>query len=357
MEPTSRSKSPGAEDNISNFVLNKLHVLLGMALLAIPTSCAAPSEHDRGEAEPALQKFMSSPNIASAAEALYKWEDCAGQREESIHVCHEWDGDKIAFKLVSIGERSLTTPAIESKRLGNRRVGRVVIHLTGGPDLPPFATESDNRSKPLSEFHDQNFTLVSVGYWGTSVRTVFEDGEIVLAAQDFENILRNYRIECGCEPLVIAESLGANILFYYLNENPNSKVQFLAVSPAIMGITHAVESIEDHRQPSDLNVNSRSSILYSRNNDGSFVRVGFRLINSFEHLRRFAEGQDTTIPTIQTEYGCSKILIGRDDELNAGLDRNHDRRITSIDKAGHDLYEDQPLVVQSILREFIQCAT
>jgi pimeloyl-ACP methyl ester carboxylesterase len=287
-----------------------------------------------------------------AAEA---WPKCAQTKGRSGTQCAHWSEGDVSFRLIRIGRGERTTPVIESQSV-QPRPDRIVLYLNGGPDMWPFAYLPDGREAMFRVFYGKRFKVASIAYWGTSFRTNLEKGEIEAASRDLQATYNHYAQRCGCRPLVVAESLGASVLFYTLRQHPKAAYRFVAMSPAMRGLQEALMTFEETTTPKERVFGARRSYLYVRANSQAFSYSGPRLVQSFEHMKSFAGQEDNAFAEHLLDDRCSRVIMGSEDHLNRKYRPPIHERILVLPGLGHNLDLDADLKsTRTLLEQAIGC--
>lgn len=299
----------------------------------------------------------SSESYVEAKKAAQSWPNCAAANGRSGFDCASWTEDNVSFRLVGIRRREIATPVIES-RSGRPRPDRIVIYLNGGPDMWPFAYLPDARVALFRTFYEKRYKVASIAYWGTSFRTNLEEGEIKAASQDLQAVYVHYARRCGCRPMIVAESLGASVLFYTMRKNPKSAYMFVALSPAMQGMQQSVTMFEEAFSPKAKVINSRASHVYERSPGTAFRYRGSKLINSLQHMKSFVGQEDNSFAEEFLTDRCSRVIIGAADHHNQLYRPPMNKQILVLPNLGHDLdLAAGAGLTTSLLAEAIACHT
>lgn len=310
---------------------------------------------DRDLAE--LKKmFTPSAGERAADRAAINWPECADRTDESSKICALWRDNDLDFSLKAVkNHQGGPIPVVESKLINNESNNKIAIHLTGGTDLPVYSFYSDSRTQYNLFFHKNGYKIVSVAYWGTNFRTNLMESEIVFAVNDFQTVYDSYARSCHCEPIVIAESLGAAILFNFLKKNESKKINFLAISPVMNGIDDAISYYKNQETPNKFVNSAKTSNVYALGSEGKYHRIGKRMINSLDHLSSFVGAESTKFDFGTSMPTCFNFLIGTNDPLNAKFNEWDRAGVMKISNAGHDLAGAKSPELQSVFADFIEC--
>jgi hypothetical protein len=302
-----------------------------------------------------MRHFQPSVSQKAADRAAVAWPECMARVGKTPYSCSKWNENSVNFNLTGIrGNDGSVTPVIESYIDRGSRNDQVIIHLTGGTDLSAYSYYNDARTSAMSNFHSRDFRIVSIGYWGTNFRTNLLKNEIFYAAKDFANVYNHYSETCKCKPGVVAESLGAAILFHYLNTNEDETVNFVAISPVLDGIESAVNYFKSEKTTGPI-ATSRTSNVYELQDDGEFKRIGKRLVGSLDHLSSFAGDVDTKYNFLRKRPKCLTFVVGELDPLNAEFDFWKYPEIVRIEGMDHGLSDLKSPTVEKVLVDFVQC--
>ncbi len=303
------------------------------------------------------QTTAQSPSKEAMDSAVENWSECVDEQTSDFFQCASWEADGIKFVSLGIVKDDWVTPFVKSSFL---RVApddkRVVLHLSGGTDLYPVSSLPDNRIAGYQAFYEAGYQVYSIGYWGTAFRTTLETQEIELAERDFFTAYEYLHENCDCEPLIVVESLGAGILFHHMKKRALAKYKFLAISPVLDGIEHAAEYYDSESSRRTNRFALAKSSYYTQSGDIYFDYVGWRIVNTTNHLKAFSEGIDSSITGISDTHSCSRVLVGGDDPLNQEKSKQYPAFILRINGAGHALFDEAPLAVSGAVENFLRCA-
>lgn len=306
-----------------------------------------------------LEARLGSHSLREFNRAAKDWSNClTSEAPGSLNssVCSAWEENGLEFRLNRIDANDwASVPSIESLVAGSIEADKVVIHLSGGTDLPPFAYAADYRSDAFSYFHSRGYLFASIGYWGSRFRTNLQENEIDLAARDLRNALSYYRQRCACEPLVIGESLGAAIVFHYMRTYKDLNLDFLAISPVMLGISYAVSHFKTIRSSEELSREFATAYIYRSPDSEPEQFVGTRLIQPIRHLEAFAVERDTTPLDEMLNSQCPSFIIGENDPQNSGFDQWDLASIVAIENAGHDVFSGNTGKLHSVFETAIEC--
>lgn len=307
--------------------------------------------NSEGTSENELSEFFYSQSEEAYFQSVDAWPTCIEKSNQNLVACNTWHEGDLHFELVGIlVENVAPVPVIVSRDTSYSISDRIVIHLTGGPDLPPFATWPDPRREAFNFFHDRGYLVASIAYWGTSFRTKFEDGEVLDAVADFEQVYEYYSRECDCAPLVVGESLGAAVLFNRSSSSAVPRERLLAIAPVMGGIDEAIAYYKEAMTNSELNINARRSRVYKAGEP-----LGYRLINSLEHLKKFSHKQNTSPSHLLLEGECPIFIVGRNDPLNGNFHKWDYSSVWEIDGAGHDLFSNHTNQLKAAFSAALEC--
>lgn len=339
-----------------------LFVLLALGSLTGAASCYAISKPFFGtnSSKPSIQiDDNTTPN--QLLRAMELWPICILKKHNIEINCHSWQEKDIEYRITGIKGELGYVPVIQSYYKKFETSNKYLIHMTGGPAGVPYASKFDSRSDALNIFMKKGFKIVSIGYWGSRFRTIFKQNEINFAAKDFQSVYDFYSEKNYRSPLVVAESLGAHILFQSLHDYKYDDMYFIAVSPAMLGLKEANSHFNKTMDARALKFNSKLSYLYKYyENNPSGMKFQFqsgKLINTSEHFDKFAKDVNTIVPLDINMHECSKIIIGKNDPLNLMfLNSNYEKnsRLMIID-AGHDIYKDNIVQSVEIFENFVAC--
>ena len=327
--------------------------LVSGALLLAHLSQSPPAEIQN--LEELKGKFTQNEGQRSAKAASDNWPYCEQKLNHPSRVCSDWAEGGVRFNLRAIrGRFGEIVPVFESWSEKHASRNGVVVHLSGGTDLPPYSNLSDIRTAAFEVFHSRSYAIASLGYWGTDFRTTLEKNEILRASRDVEAAIGYYSDNCDCVPIIIAESLGAAVVFHYLSTEDALPVHLLAISPVMNGLGDAIEYYDESSATTG-SFSLKTTRVYRVEEGARAVFVTKRLVSSLDHLKRFAGIQNTTPDARLLESRCPTFIVGREDPLNHGFRQWNLSSVTIVEGAEHDLFSANTPELRDAFLQFLRC--
>ena len=317
----------------------------------------------------------------ACAEGVSRLADEGARRIE----CNTWTAQGVTSTLVALKVADALVPVVETRLEGTDYEGRIVVDVVGGPGGGPFQVERgstdefydrlgeagrgmvfwyDMRVSPYRSLMDRGFTIASVGYWGTNIRTLEVANEIELSFDDVRAAVDFYRDRTGAEPALITNSLGNHIALGGLGRDRLERMNMLAVVPVMDGLQHhlrrvRIESAEERAQAEakgDLFGEWTTFNIYAKSETG----IAFdhsRMLLLHDYVPRYVGGRDLAFRAVTPRAACSRIVLGSKDPRtrNYLAARPTPAQRMVILSADHDLAKDDPKSVRAIFADFAQC--
>ncbi len=86
----------------------------------------------------------------------------------------------------------------------------------------------------------RGFTIASVGYWGTNLRTLNAPDEFELGKRDVLAAIEFYRAQIGEEPPLVTISLGNHLALAALGKDRLERMDVLSLVPVMDGLQHHI---------------------------------------------------------------------------------------------------------------------
>ena len=271
---------------------------------------------------------------------------------------------------------------IESRLEGQRDTGLLVVDLVGGPGGEPYhvsqvMTEKFmkklRKSGRLKNFHGaiakdvphyqlmrRGFTIASVGYWGTRMRTLNEPNEIELAVRDVRLVINYYRKTMGEEPPLITASLGNHLVLGAIGKHRLENANVLALVPVMDGLQQDIKRFraEVKRTGAD---NKPSQVfrffnIYARSDKGVvFDHWGALLSRDF--TTQFIGDLDYRWRDVSLTASCSKLILGSEDpRTEAYLAANNNLpSFIEVWQSDHDVTKDVPDQTRAVFAAYAEC--
>ncbi|MBH1942679.1 hypothetical protein I5L01_00405 [Erythrobacter sp. YJ-T3-07] len=319
-------------------------------------------------------------------ECLERESHSAGRSDQRVR-CASWSAQGITSTLIAVGAHDAIVPVVETQIPGTAQDGRYIIDVVGGPGDDPFHVEPDvddalfdrlessgrpariwrdMRRSPYRDLMDHGYTIVSVGYWGTLVRTLQEPDEIELAFDDVRTAVNYYRDQSGAEPPLVTSSLGNHIALGALGRDRLERMEVLALVPVMDGLQHHIarsrRELEKERAKADTDADLvgswRIRNIYRRSGDGViFDRSEMLPLRAY--VERYVGAHDLAWKGIEPKGKCSRILLGALDPRTRDYLRANKNLPPHVIVLGadHDLADRAPEDVRGLFFDFADCLT
>ncbi len=331
----------------------------------------------------------------------YDWVDClesydyAANGDTDRFVCDTWTQQQVTSSLVALRAGGAIVPVLESKLEGTDDRSRIVVDIIGGPGGSPFYTnramtpEFIARSRengmiesmgplmpdmPRYQLLKRGFTVASIAYWGTNIRTIEAPDEFELAMADVTLAVEYYRAELGAEPPLITTSMGNHLALGALGKTRLEGMQILSLVPVMDGLQHHTDrhSRETAQEVEEAKANGEFYgawtwfNIYVRPDAGSgpegSVGAGFVFDHSqplqmYDYIPRFIGAADFPWRDVTLRAECSKTVLGdKDPRTRDYLAANDDYpAFVEVWQSDHDLYKDEPDKSRALFADFAEC--
>jgi hypothetical protein len=297
--------------------------------------------------------------------------------------CRSWTAQGVTSTLVALREGDVVVPVVESALAGGEGEGRIILEVVGGtggeifhsqeaitPELIeriraahggklPFVLMEQSAYFPLLE---RGFTVASVGYWGTNLRTLDEAGEFALGARDVRIAFDHYAAAQGREPALLTESMGNHIALAALGEGRIETLDALALVPVMDGLRSHLARAQRERERAvakgrkygkwtNFNIFSRSGEAIV------FDRSGFHPVH--DHVPKYVGDADYPWRGVDLSGACSRLVLATKDPRTKDYLASTKRLpgfVTVLD-SGHDIVADARDETRAIFAEFALCLT
>jgi hypothetical protein len=326
----------------------------------------------------------------------YDWVDClehfvprADAGEDRI-LCRDWSAQGVTSTLLALRTGADFVPVIESRLDGVKDTGIVVVDVVGGTGDTPYAIAEGMTREKIKELHDKfgdprttksdgarfimrlveetsayqvlkrGFTIASIAYWGTSVRTLYEPGEFAAAADDVRAVVDHYRDIRGAEPPMITTSFGNQVALAALGEERLETMHVLSNVPLMTGLqahlTRVDGEIEKIRAAGEDPRGFARFNVYKRAEHG-FVFDYTKMLDHYDHITRFLGDADFPYSDVEPQSPCSRIVLGSEDPRTKDYLKHTPQwpPFVTVVEADHDVERDAPGVMRSILADFSDC--
>lgn len=321
----------------------------------------------------------------------YDWLDCIEryqtETEEKAQkqLCGTWTTQGVTSSLYALKFGSERVPVIESALAGQATQGPLIVDIQGGPGGSPFYTnpamteellERLRKSDLLRSMHSemsesshfqllaQGFTIASLGYWGMSMRTPNQAGEIDLAIVDVRRAIDFYRDQEGREPPMITTSLGNHLALGALGKDRIETMQVLAIVPVMDGLQHHLERLakthDEHITETESTGELHGGWTFFNIYAGPVDEPVFdhsEMLSMTDYATRFFADRDFAWLEVAQTGACSRTILGSQDPRTRDyLDRTSQLPsfVTVLD-ADHDIFKDQPEEARAIYAAFGEC--
>lgn len=307
--------------------------------------------------------------------------DEKGQKQ----LCRTWTTQGVTSSLYALKVGSERVPVIESVLAGQITRGPVIVDIQGGPGGSPFYTNpamteellerlrksglpramhGEMSESPHFQLLMQGFTIPSIGYWGMSMRTLNQPGEIDLAIADVRRVIDFYRDQEGQEPPMITTSLGNHLALGALGRERIEMMQVLAIVPVMDGLQHHLERVakthDEHITETESTGKLHGGWTFFNIYAGPVDEPVFdhsEMLSMTDYATRFFADRDFPWLEIAQTGACSRTILGSQDPRTRDyLDRTSQLPsfVTVLD-ADHDILKDQPEEARAIYAAFGEC--
>jgi hypothetical protein len=322
--------------------------ILGLASADLAIQQLAAQERQNFISRDTVEKSFSKQPTSDLA---YDWVVCLegsqlrNGNSKTRFECDSWTTQGVTSTLIALEIGGERIPVVESTIADAVSNGRIVIHLEGGPGGMPFHTDRtmtdaivaqkrkipfgmiDGRTRmPLVsemgeyELLKRGFTIVSIAYWGTRVRTLEEVGEFALAKDEVRSVIDHYRQYTGDQPALVTNSLGNHLALAALGKEQIEASRILALVPVMDGLQHhltrALAVLEDQIEKAE----SEGKLGGDWGTFNVFKRTEGK--PSFDHSRMLAVHEYAARYLLEADYPwkginlkgkCATIVLGRKD--------------------------------------------
>lgn len=297
-------------------------------------------------------------------------------------ICKTSSTTGLTSELIALKIDDQIVPVIES-RLTDAEPGPVVVDITGGPGGEPFAVDDTLTDKQIAEMRDlginvngqdwhasyvrlleRGFTIASIGYWGTSFRTLNSPDEIQLAIREVRTVIDHYRNRDGAEPALLTTSLGNHLVLGALGKERLKAMNFLALVPVMDGLQHHLRRVA--RETADARTKAKATgepyghwavfHLYSEaKGEKEFREV--RMLPTHDLFPRYAGAADFPWSAIRPRSPCARIILGNKDPRTRGYLAARDKLppFITVLASNHDLFADAPKEMRAIFDQYADC--
>lgn len=314
------------------------------------------------------------------------WADClerlqAGEREGAQRIeCNTVEGQGVTSTLVALRFEQDFVPVLESRMEDRAQDGRIIVDVVGGPGDSPFYSNPAVNAEIVEEFRGQDeislvgvimdehpyyqlmlrgYTIASIAYSGTSVRTLDEPGEIVLAAREVGLVIDHYRDVLGEEPPLVTTSLGNHLALAALGQERLESMQVLSLVPVMDGLQHHLETARrnaEHDADDVLGGEYDWFNVYTRNGDDlSFDHR--RMVDLRDFAPQFIGEADLAWRNLRPQAACSSVTLGDSDPRTAAYLAATENLPPHVRvwESDHDLFRGASDLSRQLFAEFADC--
>ena len=306
----------------------------------------------------------------------------AGAAAPSRTICTTTTANGLTSELVAIKAGNSIVPVIQTRRV-DAAPGPVIIELVGGPGGSPFHIEDILPADVVAEWRRKGFTvngqvkqaayvgllqggftIASVGYWGTAMRTLDAPDEMQLAIGEVRAVVDYYRDRDGAEPALITTSLGNHLALGALGQARLEGMDVLALVPVMDGLQHHLRRVakETARQREKARASGKPfgqwtmfHIYKDRQGQRTFDHAG--MLGMIEYVPRYMGKADYPWMDVRPSGPCSRIILGdRDPRTRDFLAANRTLPpFITVLPADHDLFADAGKAMLPIVERYGDC--
>lgn len=361
-------------------LFSALLVLAGLQVTSSALSGASIASDNILKEMVRSRKGEPSSGIAS------DWHDCLNRLNDpgvkpARKSCKAWTSDGYTSELVALMIDDLAVPVIETR--SNAYAKReVVVEVTGGPGgelfyVDPSRKEDIQKFRKLgmkingldrfniyTQFLDRGYTIASVGYWGTNIRTLNVPGEMELAMDEVRSTVDFYRDSEGVDPPLILTSLGNHLALGALGKDRLQRMQFLALVPVMDGLQHHLARVEKEDRERRAVAEAKGEFYGNWKTFNIYKEEGGRpkfersqMLDMASYVPQFVDRFDYPWKAVTPASSCSRLILGdRDPRTREYLAANNELpRFVTVLPAEHDLFVSSPDDMRLIFEEYADC--
>lgn len=313
------------------------------------------------------------------------WVDCLAREEANPKrsgaqvVCKTWTEGGLTSELIALKFGTHRVPVIES-RSTDARPGPVVVDITGGPGGTPFSVDQAISEKEIAEMRglggvkvhgverqaayfrllQRGFTIASIGYWGTSFRTLNAPKEMKRAIHDVRTAIDYYRDRDSAEPALLITSLGNHLALGALGKDRLEAMNFLAQVPVMDGLQYHLRRVATERQRAlEAGQGFGQWIFFNiyRETEGNSGFDHVRMLPIQDFFPQYVGTADYPWHDVNPQGLCSRIILGNKDPRTVGFLASGDDlpNFITVLAADHDLFENAPQKMRRIFDGYSDC--
>lgn len=376
---------------------------LVLLIYVVVLAAYARQSYSRSQAEERLQdtfkRIVEGPGSVNPSSGVpEQWVNCLERiRAQSSAipdrtVCETWTSGGVTTTLVGLGGGAEPFPVLESKLDGVIGNGSTIINVIGGPGESPFNAHKEldeatrkrnrefeseegegpfrltmrNRMSEMAEYElmMRGFTVASVLYWGTSIRTLREEDEFELATLEVSHAVDFYSNQTGREPALVNQSLGNHLTYAALGSERLSKMQVLSLVPVMDGLQHHIERVRLVNEPERRKAEKEGKLFGSWSGFNIYEREGAkslffeaRLLDKSEYIPRYIGAADFPFRDVIHRGKCSTIVLGsKDPRTRDYLASNEDLPgYIQVWETGHNIWYEAPEKARTLYSDFADC--
>lgn len=302
----------------------------------------------------------------------------AGAAAPSRTICTTTTANGLTSELVAIKTGNSIVPVIETRRV-DAAPGPVIIELVGGPGGSPFHIEDILPAAAVAEWRrlgftvngrvkqaaylrllQRGFTIASIGYWGTAMRTLDAPDEMQLAIGEVRAVVDYYRDRDGAEPALITTSLGNHLALGALGQARLEGMDVLALVPVMDGLQHNLRRVAKEREEARASGKpvgqwTTFQVYKDRGGQRTFDHAG--MLGMIEYVPRYMGKADYPWTDVRPSGPCSRIILGdRDPRTRDFLAANRTLPpFITLLPADHDLFADAGKAMLPIVERYGDC--
>lgn len=316
------------------------------------------------------------------------WLECLQRQEEggtpaaTRTICETSTRGGLTSELIALRFHGQIVPVIES-RLAEAKPGPVIVEINGGPGGKPFAVDDPLTEKQIAKMREagfpingmdrhasyislveRGFTIASIGYWGTSFRTLNAPDEMQLAIREVTTVIDHYRDRDGAEPALLTTSLGNHLALGALGDERLEAMNFLALVPVMDGLQQHLRRAERERAEARNNAKASGELygqwipfhLYREAKGGKdFDHV--RMLPVHDFFPQYAGAADLPWGAVRPTGPCSRIILGSKDPRTRDYLAARDDlpQFVTVLASDHDLFVDTPQEMRAIFDQYADC--
>lgn len=339
-----------------------------------------------------MRKFVETSYSENPGSGLpHDWLDCQERyltEEEKAAErlgCRSWTAQGVTSTLVGLRMGDTRVPLVESRLESTEDGGPIVIEIVGGPGDPPFhvnefLTEEHVASlqrkgavgilngvvskTPEYQLLQRGFTIVSVGYWGTHIRTLNAPDEFQLGQADVRSVVDFYRDRLGEDPPLVTVSLGNHLTLAAMGKERIQQMNVLSIVPVMDGLqSHLQRALAKHagkrekaKAEGELYGDFRSFNVYRQSETGIEFDYS-QMLAMLDVVPQYIGDADHAWRDIVPQNPCSRIVLGTKDYRTADYLKAHDSlpEFVQVLEADHHLSVDQPQQTRDVYAAFADC--